>query len=132
MLPGHNGLVRSHPVFRPGGISYLRIPAPDPQAAAAFYEAVFGWTVRRDREDPAFEDGTGHVIGHFRADHAVAGERGVRPYVFVEKLDETLEKAAAAGADLVEEPYPEGDLWVAVIRDPSGNVVGVWQHGPRR
>jgi hypothetical protein len=31
----------------------------------------------------------------------------------------------------VTEPYPEGDLWVALVRDPAGNVVGVWQHGPR-
>ena len=120
-----------NPVFRPGGISYLRIPARDPQAAAAFYEAVFGWTVRRDREDPAFEDGTGHVIGHFRADHEIAGEAGVRPYVFVENLDETLEKAVAQGAEVVTDPYPEGDLWVALIRDQSGNVVGAWQQGPR-
>jgi predicted enzyme related to lactoylglutathione lyase len=119
--------VGEHPVFRPGGISYLRIPASDPQAAAAFYEAVFGWAVRRDREDPAFEDGTGHVIGHFQADHEVAGEAGVRPYVFVENLDETLQKAESAGADVVEAPYPEGDLRVAVIRDPSGNVTGLWQ-----
>jgi len=29
-------------VFRAGGISYLRIPAPDPQRSARFYEAVFG------------------------------------------------------------------------------------------
>ena len=120
-----------HPVFRPGGISYLRIPAPDPQASAVFYEAVFGWEMRRGRDDPAFEDGTGHVIGHFRADHEVAGEGGVRPYVFVENLDETLAKARALGAEVVEEPYPEGDLWVALIRDPGGNVVGVWQQGPR-
>ena len=120
-----------HPVFRRGGISYLRIPAPDPQAAADFYEAVFGWQVRRDRDDPAFEDGTGHVIGHFRADHEVAGEGGVRPYVFVENLDETLAKAGSLRAEVVEQPYPEGDLWVALIRDPAGNVVGVWQQGPR-
>jgi uncharacterized protein len=120
-----------HPVFRPGGISYLRIPARDPYASAAFYEAVFGWTVRRDREDPAFEDGTGHVIGHFRADHEVAGEAGVRPYIFVEDLDGTLERAEAEGVEVVEPPYPEGDLWVALVRDPSGNVIGVWQHGPR-
>ncbi len=120
-----------HPVFRAGGISYLRIPAVDPQASAAFYEAVFGWTVRRDREDPAFEDGTGHVIGHFRADHQVAGEAGVRPYVFVENLDATLEKARANGAEVMAEPYPEGDLWVALILDPAGNAVGVWQQGPR-
>ena len=120
-----------HPVFRAGGISYLRVPATDPQASAAFYETVFGWTVRGDRPDPAFEDGSGHVIGHFRADHVVAGEGGVRPYIFVENLDETLEKAITHGAELVEEPYPEGDLWVALIRDPAGNVVGVWQQGPR-
>jgi predicted enzyme related to lactoylglutathione lyase len=123
--------VSDHPVFRPGGISYLRIPAPDPQASAVFYEAVFGWELRRGREDPAFEDGTGHVIGHFRADHEVAGEGGVRPYIFVENLDEALAKARALGAEVVEEPYPEGDLWVALIRDPGGNVVGVWQQGPR-
>jgi predicted enzyme related to lactoylglutathione lyase len=118
-------------VFRRGGISYLRIPAEDPQRAAAFYEAVFGWSVRRDRDDPAFEDATGHVIGHFSADHLPAGEAGVRPYVFVERLDETLEHALAEGAEIHTQPYPEGDLWVALIRDPSGNVIGAWQRGPR-
>jgi predicted enzyme related to lactoylglutathione lyase len=56
----------------------------------------------------------------------------VRPYVFVENLDETLEKAIANGAEIVTEPYPEGDLWVAVIRDPAGNVLGVWRQGPRK
>jgi predicted enzyme related to lactoylglutathione lyase len=121
-----------NPVFRPDGVSYLRIPAPDPQAAADFYEEVFGWRVRRDRDDPAFEDGSGHVIGHFHAGHEVAGEAGIRPYVFVENLDETLAKLRSRGAEIVTEPYPEGDLWVAVFRDPAGNVVGVWQHGPRR
>jgi len=118
-----------NPVFRTGGISYLRIPATDPQAAAAFYEAVFGWTVRRDREDPAFEDGTGHVIGHFSVDHEPAAGRGVRPYVFVESVDQTLEKVVANGGEVVTEPYSKGDLVVAVFRDPVGNVVGVWQ-GP--
>jgi len=29
-------------VFRPGGVSYLRIPAPDPKSAADFYAGVFG------------------------------------------------------------------------------------------
>lgn len=120
-----------HPVFRPGGISYIRIPAPDPRGLAAFYEAVLGWRMRTDRDEPAFEDGTGHVIGHFVRGQAVAGEDGVRPYVFVEHLDETLEQALSHGAEVVEPPYPEGDLWVATIRDPAGNVVGIWQTGPR-
>ena len=106
-------------------------PRDRPEASADFYEAVFGWKVRRGRPDPAFEDGTGHVIGHFRSDHAVAGEGGVRPYVFVESLDDALERIRARGCEVVEEPYPEGDLWVALFRDPAGNVVGAWQHGPR-
>lgn len=117
-------------VFRPAGVSYLRIPATDPQRSADFYAAVFGWTVRKDREDPAFEDGTGHVIGHFSAEHTVAGEGGVRPYVFVDSLAETIEKIVGQGGEIVTPPYPEGDLSVATFRDPAGNVVGVWQLAP--
>ena len=116
-------------VFRVGGVSYLRIPAVDPRRSAAFYEAVFGWSLRGDPEDPSFEDGTGHVIGHFMTDLRVAGEAGVRPYVFVERVDETLEKVVAHGGAVVTAPYPEGDLWVATFLDPPGNVIGVWEQG---
>jgi predicted enzyme related to lactoylglutathione lyase len=115
------------PVFRPGGISYLRIPAKDPRGLASFYEAVFGWQVDLDRDDPSFEDGTGHVIGHFVPDRAVAGEAGVMPYVFVDALDESLEKIVAQGGEVTTPPYPEGDLRVATFRDPSGNAIGVWE-----
>jgi len=117
-------------VFRRGGISYLRVPATEPRRSAVFYEAVFGWSVNTDRDDPRFEDGTGHVIGHFVADLPVAGEAGILPYVFVERVDETLEKVIAHGGEVVTPPYPEGDLRVATFRDPAGNVVGVWQQGP--
>jgi predicted enzyme related to lactoylglutathione lyase len=133
-LSTDNGLVTSGAeeeprVFRVGGVSYLRIPAENPRRSAAFYEAVFGWSMRGDREDPSFEDGTGHVIGHFVADLQVAGEAGVRPYIFVERVDETLDKVVAHGGEVVTPPYPEGDLWVATFRDPPGNVIGVWQQG---
>jgi predicted enzyme related to lactoylglutathione lyase len=120
-----------HPVFRVGGISYLRIPAEDPQRSARFYRDVFGWRIDDARADPSFEDGSGHVIGHFVRDLRVAGEAGIRPYIYVERVDDTLQKALAGGGDVVIEPYPEGDLWVAGFRDPAGNVIGVWQRGPR-
>jgi predicted enzyme related to lactoylglutathione lyase len=118
-------------VFRGAGISYLRIPADDPKPTATFYRRVFGWTVDTSRPDPSFEDGTGHVIGHFTTDTAVAGEAGVRPYIYVERVDDALEKVIANGGAVVTAPYPEGDLWVATFRDPAGNVLGVWQRGPR-
>jgi uncharacterized protein len=127
-VPAEEGESR---VFRGAGISYLRIPADDPRQTAAFYQSVFGWSVDRSRPDPSFEDGTGHVIGHFTADWPVAGEAGVRPYIYVERLDDTLQKISDQGGEVVIGPYPEGDLWVATFRDPAGNVLGVWQRGPR-
>jgi uncharacterized protein len=120
-----------NPVFRVGGVSYLRIPADDPRRSARFYRDVFGWAIDDQRDEPSFEDGSGHVIGHFVADLPVGGDAGIRPYVYVENVDDTLEKVSAGGGETVTEPYPEGDLWVATFHDPAGNIVGVWQSGPR-
>ena len=118
-------------ISRPGGVSYLRIPARDVARSAEFYRAVFGWRLRGTPEAPSFSDGTGHVIGNWRTDLPVAGEAGVLPYIYVTDLDETLRIAAEQGAEPVTPPYPEGSLWIATIRDPAGNVIGVWQAGPR-
>jgi hypothetical protein len=46
-------------------------------------------------------------------------------------IDDALEKIVAHGGEVATAPYPEGDLWVALFRDPAGNVLGVWQRGPR-
>jgi uncharacterized protein len=122
--------VNESPVFRAAGISYLHIPARDPEQSATFYRAVFGWTVGGSAEQPSFEDGTGHVIGHWVTDLPIVGEAGVIPYVYVDRVDDTLAKVEAQGGTTVKAPYPEGDLWVATFRDPAGNVLGIWQRGP--
>jgi uncharacterized protein len=113
-------------VARPGGVSYLAIPARDIARSAEFYRAVFGWELRGDPGEPSFSDGTGHVIGHWRTDLETAGEAGIRPYVYVTDLAAALQRAAAQGAQVVTEPYPEGSLRIAVVQDPAGNAVGVW------
>ncbi len=113
--------------FRDGGISYLQIPAEDPAEAAAFYAAVFGWRVHGGSDRPGFEDRSGLVIGHFMRDSQVAGEAGVRPYISVESVGDTVEKLTALGGEVVTAPYPEGSLTVATFRDPAGNVIGIWQ-----
>lgn len=116
-----------HPVFRDSGISYLHIPAWNPRQAARFYHGVFGWDVRGSFRRPGFQDGTGHVIGRFITDQAPAGSNGVRPYVYVANVRETLAAVAALGGEAVTAPSREGDLIVATFRDPAGNVLGVWQ-----
>jgi predicted enzyme related to lactoylglutathione lyase len=118
-------------VFRTASVSYLRIPAPDPPVAAEFYRQVFGWTVEARQSSMAFEDGSGHVIGHFVSDRDVVGDAGIIPYIYVDDLEATLEAVLAGGGQLAREPHGEGDLRVATIRDVAGNVVGIWEHvGP--
>jgi predicted enzyme related to lactoylglutathione lyase len=117
---------------RHGGLSYLEIPAVNTRQSAAFYAAVFGWTLSaKDTDDPHFEDRTGHLIGRWVTSHAISREPGLLPYFYVDHIDNAIEKAAAHGGEIEKAPYPEGDLWVATIRDPAGNLIGLWQHGPR-
>jgi predicted enzyme related to lactoylglutathione lyase len=87
---------------------------------------VLGWQLRGDPGSPSFADGTGHVIGHFRTDMAAAGDTGIRPYVYVSDLDATMQAAAQRGAGIIAAPYAEGNLRLAVITDPAGNVIGIW------
>jgi predicted enzyme related to lactoylglutathione lyase len=114
-------------VFRPGGISYVRIPAPDPDELAAFYAKVFGWSIRRHGDSPAFTDRSGHVIGHFVRDQSPTADHGIRPYIYVESVVDTIDQALKSGASVATEPYPEGNLTVATLRDPAGNTVGIWE-----
>jgi predicted enzyme related to lactoylglutathione lyase len=114
---------------RPGGITYLEIPAVDIESSAAFYEAVFGWSVRPGT--PSFADGSGHVIGRWSTEREIARDPGVLPYIYVTSVDATLEKARARGCEVVRARYPEGNLWVATLRDPAGNLIGIWQAGQR-
>lgn len=118
-------------VARIGGVTYLHIAARDPRQSAAFYQAVFDWSLGGDPDRPSFADGTGHVIGRWVTNLDVVGEAGVVPYVYVARIDDTITKIIAQGGDVVTPPYPEGDLWVATCHDPAGNVVGIWQQGPR-
>ncbi len=116
---------------RNGKISYVEIPAVDAAKSAAFYETVFGWNIRVNGEHRSFADPSGDMIGGFSTDVPVGREPGLLVYMYVDRIDETLAKITDAGGEVVRAPYPEGELWVATFRDPAGNVLGVWQAGPR-
>jgi len=115
-------------VFRDRDVSYLELPAADVAVSARFYSAVFGWTVRGEGDNRGFTDGSGHLIGHWRPDLSVAGDAGVRPYVYVAAIDDVVAAILQNGGEIVTPRYAEGELWVAHFRDPAGNVLGVWEH----
>jgi len=117
---------------RPGGISYLHIPATDARRAATFYEKVFGWNVRdHDTARPSFDDGSGHVSGAWMTDLPIARQPGLLPYIYVTGIDDCVGKVAECGGQVVSGPDPEGNLWIATFRDSEGNVLGIWHAGPR-
>jgi uncharacterized protein len=113
---------------KPGGLSYLHIPAVDPKQSAVFYEHVFGWTVDgHDTDRPSFRDGTGHVAGAWVTDHEPSREAGLLPYIDVNTIEVTTELIQAHGGEIVEPPSPQGNLLIATFRDPAGNVLGLRQ-----
>jgi predicted enzyme related to lactoylglutathione lyase len=129
--PKQDGGVDSS-LARHGHISYLEIPAVDVEQSAAFYEAVFGWHVRRrDAGQASFDDPGGGLIGRWVTCRVVSREPGLLPYIYVDRIDAVVEQVVTRGGEVVTSPYPEGDLWVATFRDPAGNLMGIWQAGPR-
>jgi hypothetical protein len=117
---------------RNGSLSYLHIPAVDLQRSAAFYRDVLGWDIRNaDTGRPGFVDPSGNLGGAFVTNQAVAREPGLLPYLYADRIDDTLADIVAHGGEVVTPPYPQGDLWVATFRDPAGNVLGLWHDGPR-
>jgi predicted enzyme related to lactoylglutathione lyase len=50
-------------------------------------------------------------------------------YFYVVGMEGTVEQAVANGGEIVKGIYPEGNLRVAVLRDPAGNLIGVWEEG---
>ena len=122
----------SEHLFGHGRLSYTQIPASDVRKSAAFYASVFGWQVRGGSDSHlSFTDATGDMIGAWLTGLAASREPGVLPYIYVHGIDGIVDRIKTNGGEIVKSPYAEGDLWVATFRDPAGNVIGIWQHGPR-
>jgi uncharacterized protein len=114
-----------------GKVAYLQIPAADVDASAAFYSDVFGWGIRDNSEGGrSFDDTTGQVSGEWVLGRAPADEPGVLAYIAVDSVEETLEKIAGLGGEVVTPltPQQQGEAF-ATFRDPAGNVLGIFHEG---
>jgi predicted enzyme related to lactoylglutathione lyase len=119
-------------LFEHGRLSYIQIPATNVQASGDFYAGVFGWEVGSGGKDHlSFSDAARGMIGAWVTERASSPHSGVLPYIYVHGIDAVIERIKTRGGEIIKPPYAEGDLWVATFRDPGGNVIGIWQQGPR-
>jgi uncharacterized protein len=108
----------------------------DPEAAAAFYSGLFGWTTA-DRTpagspQPYFVgqiDG-GDVAGITSLMAEAPNAPAWNTYVAVASADEAAERARDAGGSVVMDPFDVGEAGrMAVLADREGAVICVWQAG---
>jgi predicted enzyme related to lactoylglutathione lyase len=121
--PGVDPTLKRH-----GGLSYLEIPATDPARSATFYQNVLGWKVHGEEEDVfKFSDPGGYLIGRWLKDRAIARRPGMLAYFYVDQIAEVVKRVGSHGGEIIKEPFREGNLWICVVRDPAGNMLGLWE-----
>lgn len=120
--------------FPIGAPCWVDLMTSDTARSRAFYCELFGWTA----EEPAAEFG-GYF--NFSKDGVwVAGCMAQQPgsempdvwsvYLTSDDAAKTAEAATANGGQIYSEPMAVGDLGtMAVLADPGGAAVGLWQPG---
>ena len=106
-----------------GRIDYLQLPARDVARSAAFYAAVFGWSV----ENGSFE--APGMIGQWTTERTPSPDAGPLVWIRADNLFPTLHRVVEAGGRLCERPYRDGaERWLVEVEDPAGNRIGVVVH----
>jgi hypothetical protein len=128
--------------YPPGVPCFVDTLSPDLDATTRFYRDIFGWEFAGPGPMPGDPPGE-YYVARLRG-HDVAGigslPAGPAPpppawntQVSVASADETAAEAQAAGGQVIVEPFdvmPAGRM--AVLADPAGAVISVWEPGQRQ
>ena len=115
------------PTFASGKICYLEIPAADVDRSSRFYGEAFGWELRTRGDGAiAFDDAVNEVSGTWVTGRPPSAEPGILVHIMVADLDAALGTIRAAGGEVLNDDAAPGER-VAHIRDPAGNVIGIYQ-----
>lgn len=118
----------------PGTIGWIDLTVPDAVRVRDFYAAVVGWTATPVDMDgyedfcvapPGREDPVAGIC-HARGENATQPAQWMM-YVIVTDLAASLDACRANGGTVVVGPREVGEARMAVIRDPAGAVVGLYQ-----
>ncbi|MED7949475.1 VOC family protein [Streptomyces sp. BE303] len=125
-------LVGAEVLNAPGALGWVELLTRDREGAAAFYPAVFGWTV-----GPSGQYTQWGLAGDDFGGMLVMGENFPPqvpphwlPYFAVADVDVSAFRAGNLGADVLMAPaaVPDGPR-IAVLRDPQGAAFGIYLAG---
>ncbi len=124
-------------------VVHFEIHATDPDRLVAFYEGLFGWRIQKwdgeweywmiftgDNAEPGINGGL------LRRQGAAAAEgQAVNAFVCtldVPNVDDVMARLAEHGGTVaVPKMQVPGIGWLAYIKDPDGNILGVMQAEPK-
>jgi predicted enzyme related to lactoylglutathione lyase len=116
------------PTLANGKVCYLEMPANDIARASEFYRSVFGWNLRKRGDGSvAFDDTTGEVSGAWVLGRPPSPTPGLLFYIMVDSVAATLELIVGHGGEIVQPIGADAPEITARFRDPSGNVIGLYQ-----
>lgn len=124
----------SHP---PGTPSWVALSSPDLDASVVFYGGLFGWEAIVPK-GLSRESGYVHFVAGGRRVAGLTALGGDAPpmwttYVTVADADAREAAARLAGAEILLQPRDVlGEGRVAVIFDPSGAVLALWEPGDHK
>ena len=107
----------------------------DIERSRAFYAQLFGWNASEPNEEfggyVSFTNGAGLQIGGaMTREPENPTPDAWTVYLSSDDAHKTLESATAHGGQVFVEPMQVGDMGtMAVVADPTGAAVGVWQPG---
>lgn len=120
----------------PGTFCWLELTATEPDLAVAFYSGLFGWSTRPapGRAHHLLYELRGRPVASLHALPVLQRMVGMRPrwtpYVAVDALDDRALDIRALGGEL-EGPFEALDGGRdAVLLDPSGAALGLWEPRP--
>lgn len=116
-----------------GAPNWIDLASSDVAASRDFYESLFGWT--SDEPDPDL----GGYLNFWHAGERVAGCMPARPeacadvwtaYLASADAEAACQRVLAAGGTVHAPAMDVADLGrMAVVADPGGAAVGIWQPG---
>lgn len=115
--------------YESGMFCWMELATNDQKASRRFYEGLFGWT----QVEFPMPDGVYVTLQKNGKDAAALYENKQVPpnwlsYIAVDSADETVARAKALGANLINGPFDVMDLGrMAVLADPEGAVFAIWQ-----